>query len=67
MNPASLKVHNLRTWKKHARELSRSAPSTRTSTPVTLGKRRAEVKEIEGDGFMVWKKGKEAGRGKKTD
>jgi hypothetical protein len=67
MNPASPKVHNLRTWKKHARELSRSAPSTRTSTPVTPGKRRAEVKEIEGDGVPVWKKGKETVRGKNTD
>jgi hypothetical protein len=67
MNPASPKVHNLRTWKKHARELTRSAPSTRMSTPVTPGKRRAEVKEIEGDGFPMWKKGKEAVRGKNTD
>jgi hypothetical protein len=66
-NPVSPKVHNLRTWKKQARELSRSAPSTRTSTSVTSGKRRAEGKEIDGAGFPVWKKGKEATRGENTD
>ena len=47
--------------------MTRSVPPTSAPFLVTPGKRHADGKEIERAGSPVWKKGKEAVKGKNTD